>query len=70
MVMDVIHTDGGSIHSFETPVLNYQITRRLMLEDSNLMTQAKLYKLCSWQSIVKKTKKQKTETACLMPVLS
>jgi len=40
--MYVIYTDEGSTHSSETLVLNYQSTRRLISEDSNLMTQAKL----------------------------
>jgi len=38
--MDVIYTDEGSTHSSETLVRNYQITQRLISEDSNLMTQA------------------------------
>jgi len=36
--MDVIYTDEGSAHSPETLVPNYQITRRLIPQDSNLMT--------------------------------
>jgi len=68
--MDVIYTDEGSAHSSETLVRNYQITLRLIPVDGNLMTQAKLYKLGSRHSVVKQTKKQKTQTACHMPVLS
>ena len=65
MVTDVIHTDEGSIRSFATPVRNYQITRRLIPEDSNLMTQAKLYKLCSWQSVVKQQRNRRPRLRAL-----
>jgi hypothetical protein len=57
--MDVTYTDEGSTYSSETLVRNYQITRRLISEDSNLMTQAKLYKLGSWHIVVKQQRNRR-----------
>jgi hypothetical protein len=63
--MDVIYTDEGSTHSSETLVRNYQITRRLITEDSHLMTRAKLHKLGSWHSVVKqRNRKPRLRAIC------